>query len=84
MECPNCGAKLDSSMLCCPYCGSENENYIRPQKEVNITRLNPILSEKKKTAPTLKKPRISIGILILLFIFCWPAAIIYLIVCLFR
>jgi hypothetical protein len=44
--CPNCGKRVDSSWLKCPYCKQEREAKVKLAPEVNL-----------KVAPELSKPR---------------------------
>ncbi|MCR5706605.1 MAG: hypothetical protein K6G48_07405 [Acholeplasmatales bacterium] len=75
-ECPNCGAMMDVHDKCCKYCGSANPNYKAPY----YAKANDLNNVIKNSTDELKKADINIVVLVLLFIFCWPAAVVYLIV----
>ena len=82
-ECPNCGAQMDKNDICCKYCGTSNPNYIKPQSSGFFTSSpSSTASSYSHTSSSSSKKSggPSVGVAILLFIFCWPIAVIYLIV----
>ncbi|MCR4698313.1 MAG: zinc ribbon domain-containing protein [Bacilli bacterium] len=87
-ECPNCGNIVPESDRCCKYCGTANPNFSNPKKGFNniTSTLNSTFrssnnSSSSSSASSAKsKKQFSVGIFVLLLIFFWPAAIIYLLV----
>ena len=77
IECPNCGYVLNKSDKCCKYCGTKNPNYV--EKPVVVNNQPAEQSSKIQTATIKTDAKISIPLFIVLLIFCWPVAIIYLI-----
>ena len=82
-ECPGCGNIVPDTDKCCKYCGSNNPNYVKPISKI-IFGDTPSSSSTSSSASTSSydvesKKKFSVGIFILLLIFCWPGAIIYLI-----
>jgi predicted nucleic acid-binding Zn ribbon protein len=65
MECKSCGATITKHDENCKFCGASNENY--EQMSVNTRQSSNVSTESQ----------MSIGILILLVIVFWPAAIVY-------
>lgn len=76
-ECPNCGAQMDKGDKCCKYCGTANPNYKAPYYK---SEGNKIADAINNGAEELKKKNVNIVVAILLFVFCWPIGVIYLIV----
>ena len=88
-ECPNCGYDLNQSERECKYCGSLNQNcvavnHVVPQRNtpsiLNQTNNNNQANQGNTNTSTPKQNSFGCLIFVLLLIFCWPAAIVYLIV----
>lgn len=77
-ECPNCGATINDSQKCCKYCGTENANF-KALKDFQPVKSD-LENVVKKSANQVKKANINIFVFILLLIFCWPIALVYLFV----
>ncbi len=83
-NCPNCGHRLEKNIPItmdkipsCPSCGTAiNVNYIN---EIKFKEIQNIENEKKEYTSQIKGDKISIGFVIFLSIFFWPAAVIYII-----
>ena len=77
IECPNCGYVLNKEDKVCKYCGTKNPNFVE--------KTSPIVQQLTQTVNTIQTSttgtdsKISIPVLVLLLIFCWPVAIIYLV-----
>ncbi len=79
-ECPNCGYDFASNDRVCPYCGTSNPLYVAPATQAPVA--NPTPSYVPPTQQKKKEQGVNWVIFILLLIFIWPAAIVYLLVCL--
>ncbi|MBR6288406.1 MAG: hypothetical protein IKR19_03660 [Acholeplasmatales bacterium] len=88
-ECPNCGYDLNQSERECKYCGSLNQNFVAvnhvvPQRNtpsiLNQTNNNNQSNQGNTKTSTPQQNSFGCLIFVLLLIFCWPAAIVYLIV----
>ena len=77
IECPNCGYVLNKSDNCCKYSEKKNPNYV--EKPVVVNNQPTEQSSKIQTATIKTDAKISIPLFIVLLIFCWPVAIIYLV-----
>ena len=83
-ECPGCGNIVPDTDKCCKYCGSNNPNYVKPISKIIFGDSSSSSSSSNTSSSAnevLSKKKFSVGIFILLLIFCWPGAIIYLIFC---
>ena len=83
-ECRNCGAALSSNEKYCKYCGSVNPNYV--QQKI-VSKPAPFLEAKEEINKAIvsvdavgKRKNINWVLAIILLIFCWPIAIIYIVV----
>lgn len=82
-ECPGCGHKMTNTEKKCPYCGTSNPIYIDPEEEARKAAAEASERAAANAAAIHEEERkhhISVPIVILLFIFCWPLAIVYVIV----
>lgn len=83
--CPNCGATMTTSDKYCKYCGSANPNYVKPASlssffsSASSSSSQPS-SSRDNSSIKLDYSKFNWVVFIVLFIFFWPAAIIYLIV----
>ena len=78
IECPNCGYVLNKSEKSCKYCGTKNSNYV--EKPAPIIFSQPTQSSDSIQTSTIKtNSKISVPVLVVLLIFCWPIAIVYLV-----
>ena len=70
MTCNSCGGQITANDKECKFCGAANSNYVMP-----------ISSNQGNTYPqnnsNASKKKMSVGILVLLVIVFWPAAIVY-------
>ncbi len=74
-ECPNCGYNFSQSDKVCPYCGTSNVNFKGLQgPKKNVVKNQPIKINE------MEAKGFNVVIFILLFVFFWPAAIIYAVV----
>ena len=89
LECPNCGYQLNQAERVCKYCGSPNSSFVMvPQREsnrqvpsiLNQNYSNQSNSNSNNSTNTTQKKDFGCLIFVLLLIFFWPAAIVYLIV----
>ena len=84
-ECPGCGNIVPDTDKCCKYCGSNNPNYVKPFSKIifgdNSSSSSSSTSSSAHELDEPSKRKFSVGIFILLLIFCWPGALIYLIFC---
>ena len=85
-ECPNCGSILDLKEPTCPYCGAPNPYYEgsapskKPKYEPPAPRPQTTVPQQNPQAPVKQPVSFSVAVFIILLIFFWPAAIIYIIV----
>lgn len=86
-ECPNCGSILDLKEPICPYCGAPNPFYDgstsskkSSKPEPPAYRPTPVVEKTNYESGTKQPVSFSVALLIILFIFFWPAAIVYIIV----
>lgn len=71
IKCENCGANIYDTI--CPYC---NTKYNLDKKELQeSTTQQAVVSLNKINS--LERPKINVGIAILLFILYWPIGLIY-------
>ena len=86
LECPNCGYQLNQAERVCKYCGSLNSNFIQVNQRESNRQMPAILSQNNNNQSNTnnnsssKNNNFGCLIFVLLLIFCWPAAIVYLIV----
>ena len=74
-ECPNCGSLFAKNEFECKYCGTRNERYIKPAIE------QPKEIVVNSNADGVRKKGFGFFVFILLLlIFCWPVAIIYVLI----
>lgn len=84
-ECRSCGATLAKSDSVCKYCGNNNPNYSRPvssffsSSSESSTTSDKTYSSSKPSGINSNK-NINWVLFVLLLIFFWPAAIVYLLV----
>lgn len=82
IECPNCGYVLNNSEKKCKYCGSLNQNFVAvnspavAQRQIIQYNNQNNIPQNRNTVPQ-KKNNFSILIFVILLIFFWPAALIY-------
>jgi len=84
-SCPGCGQMINQSipmnLSCipkCPYCNNPIDiDYLNNEKNKIIDE---IINESRESEYTVEKRKFSIFVVILLLIFFWPGAIIYIIV----
>ena len=77
IECPNCGYDLNKGDRECKYCGTKNPHYV--EKPAPIFHAQSHTETVTTATPAKNDSKISIPIFILLLIFCWPVAIVYLV-----
>jgi len=71
-ECKSCGAQIDSAATSCPYCQSAVARAVQRIPEP------PPVPTATVLPPTVPgKPKGNVGVLIILLVLFWPAAIIY-------
>lgn len=75
-ECPNCGYIWSKNEKNCKYCGTINPTFVTPPTTPTFFSQ----STNNDMSTVQNKSNFSVGIFILLLIFCWPAAIVYLII----
>lgn len=80
-ECRGCGNMMSEKEEKCKYCGSSNPNYVAPKFSIFSSPATQNSSTDVEPVEESSGKKMSVGIFILLLIFCWPGAIIYLIVC---
>lgn len=88
IECPNCGHNWINTEKVCKYCGTANPNFKTAPNisdtlskiRFNDSFINPNNKQDNNKTTVERKNNFSILLLILLFIFCWPLAIIYLVI----
>lgn len=87
LECPNCGYLLNSAEKVCKYCGSLNSGFVEVKQAPKPRELQTVLSHNynnnnnSNNNQQVKKDKdFGCLIFVLLLIFFWPAAIIYLLV----
>jgi len=90
MNCNSCGGSLTSSEQTCKYCGAPNPSYVAPTAQRR--RIFARGGYRSTTAPSYTPPRtesrstpaakksVNWFMFVLLLIFFWPAAIVYLII----
>ena len=78
IECPNCGYVLNKSESTCKYCGTKNSNYVEKPAPFVFKRPSQS-SDNIQTSTKKSDSKISVGVLVVLLIFCWPVAIVYLV-----
>ncbi|HPK28698.1 MAG TPA: hypothetical protein PLQ55_01780 [Bacilli bacterium] len=85
MNCNSCGGSLTSSEQTCKYCGAPNPSYVgsysakrRICRSTTAPSYTPPRTESRST-PAAKKS-VNWFMFVLLLIFFWPAAIVYLII----
>ena len=80
-ECPNCGYQFSSRDAKCPYCGTANPNYSSIFNSSKNDSSSDTNSAYKSTVTNNQKDtKFSLLLFIVLLIFFWPIAIIYLVV----
>lgn len=80
-ECPNCGYQFSSRDAKCPYCGTANPNYSSIFNAAKNDSSSDTNSAYKSTVTNNQKDtKFSLLLFIVLLIFFWPIAIIYLVV----
>ena len=80
-ECPNCGYQFSSRDAKCPYCGTANPNYSSIFNTAKNDSSSDTNSAYKSTVTNNQKDtKFSLLLFIVLLIFFWPLAIIYLVV----
>ncbi len=82
-ECPNCGYDWSKNEKYCKYCGTSNPTFVEPKKAPTFNFLQPNNTndsneEKSNDGNNVSQTKFSVVAFIILLIFFWPAAIIYL------
>lgn len=78
-ECANCGADMLNSEKVCKYCGSPNPNYVAPILHEVVSPFLNTSSSTGTSAPKTAPAKVNWLVFVILLIFFWPAAIIYLV-----
>lgn len=86
-RCDTCGAGVSvtlsmSEAPSCPYCEAPlDAGAVNALKQRTIARLDTPLPPDPSVAAPAPRRRMSIGVFVMLLIFCWPAALVYAIYC---
>ncbi|MBQ2700876.1 MAG: hypothetical protein IJF65_06940, partial [Clostridia bacterium] len=75
-ECPGCGCKVTLKDNYCPYCGCAINKTIKDELSSTASDIGNSINNGINQ---VRKSEFNVGIFILLLIFFWPIAIIYLI-----
>ena len=87
MKCEDCGARLEYDKVTgkakCPYCGAEHSDDNKTEHGIDkdVQAINDFVGKVEKDInEASSKSSVNILVLVLLFVFCWPLAIVYLII----
>ena len=80
-ECPGCGNIITEGEECCKYCGNANPIYVTPRRSFfTPTPTSDTTANPQASVPVVPRKKFSGLLFIILLIFFWPGAIIYLII----